>query len=527
MFEQVHFHIVIVSEDLSLQNRMEGLSCPEGITTTLVTVDAEAEMEREKADIILWDRPLQRIPTLKQNQLLVGIASEEECEATRFLSGMQEDDIAFLWRKPLSQQLLTFYYRQLIAAAKEKKYQEYTRVFLETLINSVPDLVWFKDLRGSHLKVNDAFGKAVGKTREQCEGRGHYYIWDIEPDEYADGEYVCLETEEEVIRRGETCLFDEKVKGKNGLRQFKTYKSPLYDEEGIMFGTVGVAKDVTDMQNLSQELEVILSSLPLVSVVADDKDTIIYANHMMGEYFGMSEEEVLKMPYSVMCKEIMGHTAEELDREESFDIASWNGDVMKYLRIQQQSIHDIFNNHFGYFLIGLDMTSEHEMRQEIWNHANTDFLTSLYNRRYLYDVVYQKPEDTDAVFIYMDLDNFKVINDVYGHQMGDEALIAVAKLLKEHFAEDLVVRLGGDEFIVCIFRKVDYDAMEQSVSDFIIKIREFFSEHSYFKPMSVSAGVSYCAGTGFRGDVLIFQADTALYKAKALGKNQYFIYSEQ
>ena len=78
---------------------------------------------------------------------------------------------------------------------------------LDTVIDSIPDLVWFKDVRGSHEKVNEAFCRAVGKTKENIRGRGHYYIWDMTPKDYAAGEYVCLESEEEVIRKNRpACL---------------------------------------------------------------------------------------------------------------------------------------------------------------------------------------------------------------------------------------------------------------------------------------------------------------------------------
>ena len=88
---------------------------------------------------------------------------------------------------------------------------------LETTIDTTPDLVWFKDIQGKHLNVNQAFCHFVGKSKEDIIGRGHYYIWDIRPDEYAKSEYVCLETEEEVIARGATCTFDESVKTKLGM----------------------------------------------------------------------------------------------------------------------------------------------------------------------------------------------------------------------------------------------------------------------------------------------------------------------
>ena len=127
------------------------------------------------------------------------------------------------------EQLYAAYFRRLLSFMKERADSRRTRICFDTGIDSIPDLVWFKDVKGAHLKVNDGFCHAVEKTKEQIYKRGHYYIWDIPKEEYDQGDYVCLESEDIVMNSRKTCLFDEKVKTKSGMRQFKTYKSPLID----------------------------------------------------------------------------------------------------------------------------------------------------------------------------------------------------------------------------------------------------------------------------------------------------------
>lgn len=101
----------------------------------------------------------------------------------------------------------------------------------------------------------------------------NYYIWDIEPDEYAKGEYVCLESEEIVLREKKNCLFDETVKIKDSMRKFKTYKSPLFDRDGDVLGTIGAGK-MLDLQNLQIEMNILFESLPF-GVIATDKDQCV------------------------------------------------------------------------------------------------------------------------------------------------------------------------------------------------------------------------------------------------------------
>ncbi|MCI9632977.1 MAG: response regulator, partial [Ruminococcus sp.] len=100
-----------------------------------------------------------------------------------------------------------------------------------------------------HTKVNDSFCKTVNKTKEQVEGRGHAYIWDVDHDDPA-----CIESELEVMNTKKTCISEETVKSGDGTRLLTTYKSPLYDIDGSVMGTVGVAIDVTQERAYEQEI---------------------------------------------------------------------------------------------------------------------------------------------------------------------------------------------------------------------------------------------------------------------------------
>ena len=146
-----------------------------------------------------------------------------------------------------------------------------TETCLTTAIDSIPDLVWFKDNKGRHLIVNNGFCDAVDKTKDMIYKRGHYYIWDMPEEEYEKGDYVCLESEEIVMRARQTVRFDEKVKTKKGMRMFSTYKSPLIDQDGTIFGTCGIAHDVTDLRNINIEISSVLKNMPFL-VIIEGKD---------------------------------------------------------------------------------------------------------------------------------------------------------------------------------------------------------------------------------------------------------------
>lgn len=307
-----------------------------------------------------------------------------------------------IWNLPMCQEEICFRFMRMQQKWALDKELWQTRNYLDTTINSIPDLVWYKDKEGVHKKVNESFCKAVNKTMQQIEGRGHYYIWDIEPEEYAKGEYICMESEYQVMEKKETCVFDENVKIGDSMRQLKTYKSPLFDIDGSVMGTVGVATDVT------QE------------------------------------------------------------------------------RLYEQMI----------------ITS-----------ANTDFLTGLFNRRYIYQYI-EENKGIPLTIYYLDLDNFKSINDVYGHQEGDRALILTTKVLQESMPEDVIARVGGDEFLIIKLGESNAKEVEEQRIRLQKELDEAYQKNEHFMKMSASIGTAYSEKDGVAIDTLIGEADALMYQEK-------------
>lgn len=158
-------------------------------------------------------------------------------------------DITDVWILPMTGAELSFRFGRWLQNYKTGKDLWEARHFLETTINNVPNLVWYKDKNGIHEKVNDSFCHTVGKTKQQVQGRGHAYIWDVEHDDPA-----CIESEREVMNNRRTFVSEELVKTGDGVRTLMTYKSPLYDLDGSVMGTVGVAIDVTQERVYEQEI---------------------------------------------------------------------------------------------------------------------------------------------------------------------------------------------------------------------------------------------------------------------------------
>lgn len=307
-----------------------------------------------------------------------------------------------IWKLPMEKEEVKFRFLQWQKNNKLRKDFWQSQNYLDSTINSIPHLIWYKDKDGVHEKVNVSFSKAVNKTMEQIEGRGHYYIWDITPDEYAKGEFICMESEYEVMNKRQTCIFDETVKIKDEMRQLKTYKSPLFDLDGSVMGTVGVATDVT-----------------------------------------------------------------------------------------QERLYE----------------------QMIVNNANTDFLTGLYNRRYVSQFIEER-EDEPLTIYYLDLDNFKTVNDQYGHLEGDNALLITAETLRKCMPDGMVSRIGGDEFLVVELGAFTEQEIEEKRNWLQKQLDDAYRKNVHFKNISASIGTAHSENGKSVMDMMIKEADEFMYREK-------------
>lgn len=154
---------------------------------------------------------------------------------------------------------------------------------------------------------------------------------------------------------------------------------------------------------------------------------------------------------------------------------------------------------------------------------NVDYLTGMVNRRGLHEIWESLPEGTRVHCLYMDIDNFKLVNDVYGHARGDELLVFVSKLLQEVFPGQLVVRLGGDEFVVLCDAKTGVEETEGKLALLQQRLREGFDE-SLREVLSFSIGLVGGQSVSDNLSVILDQGDEAMYYVKKNGKGSYVNY---
>ena len=157
---------------------------------------------------------------------------------------------------------------------------------------------------------------------------------------------------------------------------------------------------------------------------------------------------------------------------------------------------------------------------------NYDYLTGLLNRRGLHDIWNSLLPDTFLHCIYIDVDNFKMVNDIYGHSKGDELLIFIANALQKSLQNQLVIRMGGDEFVALCSGGLTCHELENLLSQLSISIQNNDFDENIIVIISLSIGIICNVSPHNSLTEILQQCDEAMYYAKKNGKGHWVYYHE-
>lgn len=213
--------------------------------------------------------------------------------------------------------------------------------------------------------------------------------------------------------------------------------------------------------------------------------------------------------------------------EMSIIVTSSNEDKKTPSKFLKYGANDFLHKNFTEeeFFVRLSANLEIlELFEDVKNKANKDFLTGLYNRRYLFDKgrkLYEeyKKDKKDFAIAIIDIDKFKLINDTYGHDIGDIAIKEVSKVINKNIESNfLAARLGGEEFCILI-----YDKKQDEVKKILNNIKDSF-ESNFIETEEAKINFTVSIGCSFDFsqsiDHMIQSADKGLYSAKEEGRNR-------
>ena len=394
-----------------------------------------------------------------------------------------------------------------------------TDAMLTSILNYSEDMIFFKDTKGVYINCTKAFADYHGLTIEMISGLNGY---DLHEPDVAKGFH---DQDMEMIKNLEPIkneLWGVDVKGSK--KRLETVKSPYFDENGNLLGIIGIVRDITDKYLAEMELmesrrylRAILETTMDAFWIVDDKGNFLDVNNAFCAMSGYAKEELLQMRIAdldvketvrVIESRIIKILAEGKDRFETSHRAK---DGSLYEIEVTASLFDKKRGLVLGFARDVSISKEEERKNRYLSFH--DHLTGLYNRRFIEDSIERLDTERNYPFTIMmiDINSLKLTNDAFGHQLGDQVLINVAQNVKKACREDDIVgRLGGDEFIILLPR-TDKGAAEK-IRD---RIKELVSKLE-IGPMQVSVSVGLSTKTSDTKTMpdIINEADAMMYRDK-------------
>ncbi|WP_280553120.1 EAL domain-containing protein [Halomonas sp. 25-S5] len=397
-----------------------------------------------------------------------------------------------------------------------------------------PDAVFSLDLQGHFVTANDHCAALTGSPVEQI--LGTHFSEFLNPDDLAH-----VQQKLEITAAGEPCRYELQISHRDGtLRRLDITNLPVVVGQRIK-GVYGIAKDVTQRREHETRLRILERGVEasvngvLIADAGEPDLPIIYANDTFQRMTGYTREEIIGRN----CRFLQGaetdmavvqQIRQQLSRKREVHVTLrnyrkdgtpfWNDLYIAPVRDEQGRVTH-------YVGIQHDISEHKAYEARLAYHASHDALTGLANRalledRLVHDFELARRQGHLLAVLFVDLDEFKPINDSLGHAIGDQLLLGVAKRLSATMRPgDTLARLGGDEFVVLL---PDLHHAEQAlqVAERLLPIiaRPYrVGEHEL--SLSCSIGIAISSADVAQPIELIQQADMAMYRAKQQGRNAY------
>jgi diguanylate cyclase (GGDEF)-like protein/PAS domain S-box-containing protein len=414
--------------------------------------------------------------------------------------------------------------------------------FTRALLDAIPNPVYFKDSEGRYGLYNRAFDELFSAGRNWI-GKT---VLDVYPAEYAR-EHV--DRDRTLLERPSSTTYEMLVPVAGGdKRQMLFNKVSFVDRRGEVAGLIAIITDVTRYKETERALEasearfrvLTESSLDLISVI-DADCRILYQSPALrtllgyepGETVGRKVVELVHRDDVDQVEAAIRRVIEARHSAEPVEFRLRHRDGM-WRTFESLGTNCLANPHIGGVVFNSrDVTDRKVIQQRIQHLAYHDNLTGLPNRSLLQDrlahsIARAERSSKKVAVLFIDLDNFKNINDTLGHDIGDELLRQVSRRLSECVRlEDTIARQGGDEFIVLLDSLEDSRGASIVAQKILNTLRQAFVLTGTEQHVSGSVGIALYPEDGRDAQTLMRNADTAMFHGKGLGKNTYQYFTAQ
>lgn len=402
---------------------------------------------------------------------------------------------------------------------------EHERAQLHALLEATPLATFATDSDGNVRLWNGAAETLYGFAREDVLGRPAPRLRIAAPFERSsplDRRTHAIEEERRVTKSGR--VFDVRF-----------HRAVLRDFDGNVSLVADTAADVTErkrVQTLLEQQARVLEDMSEAVVSCDEDYRLVTWNPAATRMYGWSPEEITGLDLRrVIATEFGAPDALAFQRsieERGF----WEGEVVQthksgrklHVRSRTTVLRDPDGRKIGLIAVNEDVTERHMLHARLEHLAYTDDLTGLANRQALLRHLHRLDAESRAhSALFVDVDDFKLVNDLHGHGAGDAVLVEVASRLREAAPDAFVARISGDEFVLIVPTTHDVEAVVRGVQR---RLHAAWSVATRSLHVNVSLGVAHWQ-PGVSPTELLRRSDVAMYNAKSGGKNRSAVYDER
>lgn len=419
---------------------------------------------------------------------------------------------------------------------------EEARKLLHTVLQTMPQRVFWKDLDSRYLGCNPAFARDAGLNQpSELIGKTDYDMgWKDQAALYRADDQAVMQG-----RQPKLNFIEPQTAPDGSTIWLETSKVPIYDTENKVMGVLGVYADITERKLADEKLALsarVFSEAHEGILISDARGLIIDVNPTFTQITGYSREEVLGRNPSMLKS---GRQPPEFYEAMWRDLGTqgyWQGEVWNRKKdgtlyaelLSISALRDEAGKVHHYIALFSDITHSKNQQQKLEMLAHYDVLTRLPNRVLFADrfnqAIARCKRDTHSMLAvcYLDLDGFKQVNDTLGHEAGDQLLVQVSERIKTMLREeDTVSRLGGDEFAMLLGDLKSLDQCKQALDRIHRTIAQPYLLGNESVTIGASSGVAIYPLDEADPDTLLRHADQAMYEAKMAGRNRYQLFDAE
>ncbi|MCF3098459.1 GGDEF domain-containing protein [Aeromonas australiensis] len=406
---------------------------------------------------------------------------------------------------------------------------------LRSIFNEMGAYLFTKDLAGRYIYANQAVLDLFGCTLAELQGKDDHAFFDLDfSEDLRRNDRQVLEQQVAIAREEINYL-----KPTGEKRVYWSVKKPMYGRDGKLIGLCGISTDITEHKLIESQLteqhqllEIILANVDAHIYMKDSQHRFLYVNQKICALLGLPAEQIINrrddevIPATSACQlwQLDNRVFETGELQAGEESLSDSEGKQHY----SWSVKVPFNLADGTPpLIGIspDIPELHQLKEQLHQQSVRDGLTGLYNRRFFFELC-EKNLSLDmrhqltSVLMVLDVDQFKSINDRYGHPLGDQALIHLGKVMQSVLrSEDVLARIGGDEFAILL-----PNTILSAAASLAERLRKRVMQNPLPLPDGDVLVITISAGLvenrkGEQMESLYARADQMLYQAKQEGRN--------